>query len=64
MVVDKDKDLAVEAVYQALILPVASRIYALGMARRELDLKASMKDRRIGDRSASFREWQKLMGRR
>ena len=33
MVVDKDKDLAIEAIFQALLIPVASRIYALAMGK-------------------------------
>ena len=59
MVVDKNKDL-VEAVYQALLIPVASRIYALAMGKREIELRAERKRRRMNLFSQTFHEWRKL----
>lgn len=57
--VDKDKKVAIEAVYKALMIPVASRIYAIGMGWRELDLKETQRRRRENDRKMSFQEWRK-----
>jgi hypothetical protein len=72
MVVDEDKNLevflcepyklesnAIERIYQSLLIPLASRIYAFGMGRREVDLKAASNSRRSNDTAFSLKEWKK-----